>query len=314
MTTLFTRQRMPIVATIVVFAALYIAGVLRYGADFASWTVFLNLFRGNAPLGIAAIGMTFVILTGGIDLSVGAIIGFTTVVIATLVTNHEISPAIVIPFAILLGTLFGAAMGVMIVAFELPPFLVTLAGMFFARGMALVISDRSIPINHDWYDAVGDFGFEVFPLSVATLVFATALATIALRWTTFGRTVYAIGGDEESARLMGLCVAPVKVGVYAISGFCAAVAGSMYISGFAHAGTMLELDAIAAVVVGGTPLSGGVGTAIGTLVGVLIFGVIDTAVAFEGTLNTWWTKIVIGGLLLAFILLQKLIQARATRS
>jgi len=217
-----------------------------------------------------------------------------------------VHPLLAIAVAVVLGTGLGAGMGALIRFMELPAFLVTLAGMFFIRGVGFVISLEAVTIKHRFYDAISDFSLQTFP--VVTLVFLVALAAAiyVAHSTRFGRNIYAIGGNEQSAMLMGLPVGSTKVWLYALSGFCSSLAGVVYTfytsSGNATAGTMLELDAIAAVVIGGTLLSGGVGYVFGTLIGVLILGLIQTIVTFEGTLSSWWTKIAIGALLLAFIL------------
>ncbi len=308
-----SRSQVPLLATITVFLFLYAVASLRY-PGFFSWPVFRNLFADNAFLGLAAIGMTFVILAGGIDLSVGAMIGFTSIFTAKLCAQ-QVHPLPAIALALIVGTGFGAGMGALVQFLELPAFLVTLAGMFFIRGVAFVISLEAVTIQHGFYDAVSDFSLQAFP--VVTLVFLVALAAAIYlaHYTRFGRTIYAIGGSEPSALLMGLPVGSTKVRLYALSGFCSSLAGVTYTfytsSGNATAGTMLELDAIAAVVIGGTLLSGGVGYVVGTLVGVLILGLIQTIITFEGTLSSWWTKIAIGVLLLVFILLQRVLQARS---
>jgi simple sugar transport system permease protein len=184
--------------------------------------------------------------------------------------------------------------------------------MFLLRGLGLVVSLETITIHHPVYDAISDF--TGFPVTAILFLAVLAAAIYVAHYTPFGRAIYAIGGSETSAVLMGLPVGRTKVWLYALSGFCAALAGVTYTfytsSGNATAGTMLELDAIAAVVIGGTLLSGGVGYVFGTLVGVLILGVIQTIITFEGTLSSWWTKIAVGILLLAFILLQRLLQGR----
>ena len=302
--------QLPLLTTLAVLAVFYTTASLRY-SGFFSWTVFVNLLRDNSFLGLAATGMTFVVLAGGIDLSVGAMIGFTSILVARSM-EHHVHPLVAIALALALGTGFGGGMGAVIRFTALPPFLVTLAGMFFARGLGLVISLETITIHHRLYDAITDF--TAFPVA-AILFLAVLVAALFLAHSTpFGRTVYAIGGNEPSARLMGLPVGRTKVWLYALSGFCSALAGVTYTfytsSGNATAGTMLELDAIAAVVIGGTLLSGGVGYVFGTLIGVLILGVIQTIITFEGTLSSWWTKIASGVLLLAFILLQRFLLGR----
>jgi len=330
------KRNIPFAATAVVCVLLYAAAGIKFHDDgFLSLRVLFNFFSDNAFLGIASIGMTFVILSGGIDLSVGGMIGLVSISLALLIEKYHLHAGVAIPMVLLFGTLLGAIMGGLIHYFALPSFLVTLAGMFFARGLALVLSLESIAINH-YIDAItstlGSPGFGInmilakiqIPWRVpdylslpATAVIYFAAFVVALwvaHYTRFGRNVYALGGNRQSAALMGLPIARTEVGVYALSGFCSALAGVVYtfytFSGNANAGMGLELDAIAAVVIGGTLLSGGVGYLAGTFVGILIFGIIQTAIIFQGTLSSWWTKIAIGVLLLIFILLQKLIQAK----
>lgn len=315
-----SRQHYPLAATVAVCLLLYVAAGWRYSGFFSA-AVFLNFFTDNAFLGVAAIGMTFVILSSGIDLSVGAVVGCVSIASAMLIERGQWHPLAVIPLMLLLGTLFGAGTGCLIRFFELPPFLVTLAGLFLCRGLGLLISEESISINHPLFQTASAWGLT---LGGATLTGVAALFAVALAvamyvsiFTRFGRNVYALGGNEQSALLMGLPVGATKIGIYAVSGFCSALAGIVYTlytsSGNANAATGLELDAIAAVVVGGTLLSGGVGYLAGTLIGVLIFGIIQTGITFQGTLSSWWTKIAVGALLLLFITLQKLLQKRAGR-
>jgi simple sugar transport system permease protein len=307
-------------ATISLFIAMsLIGGVLYQG--FLAPQVFLNLLIDNAFLLVVAVGMTFVILAGGIDLSVGAVVAFTTVLLATLVEHHGWHPMSAMLLALALGTGFGTTMGLMIQRYRLPPFVVTLAGMFLARGAATLISVESIGIDHGFQTALASMrlpmggGAAVSSSAVAALVVVIAGAVVA-RGTQFGRTVYAIGGSEQSATLMGLPVSATQVGVYALSGFCAALGGVLYsvytLSGYSLHATGLELDAIAAVVIGGTLLSGGSGRVLGTLFGVLLLGQIQTLIAFDGTLSSWWTRIIVGALLLLFCLLQKLLAGRGS--
>lgn len=308
-----SSQNIPLAATCAVCVMLYAVGAFKY-PGFLSAGVFSNFFADNAVLGIAAVGMTFVILSGGIDLSVGAVVGLVSIVSAVLLETHHWSPFVVIPVVICVGALLGLVMGLLIRVFELPAFLVTLAGMFFARGMAFTVRLESMPIATPLYTRLADFRLPVgggldLPATAITLLVVVVLGMYLAHCTSFGRNVYAIGGNEEAAKLMGLPVGQAKVGVYVLSGTCAALAGVMFTiyssAGNPTAGTGLELDCIASVVIGGTLLTGGVGTVFGTLVGVLIFGIIQTLIMFQGTLSSWWTSIVIGALLLVFILLQK---------
>ncbi|WP_437738832.1 galactofuranose ABC transporter, permease protein YjfF [Sorangium sp. So ce1335] len=314
-------RHLPLAVTVGLFVVMFGAGSILFDGFF-SLQVFLNFFIDNAFLAIAAIGMTFVILSGGIDLSVGSVIALTTMVSASLVQEHGVSPAVVIPLVLALGAGFGLVMGAVIQYFEVQAFIVTLAGMFLARGLCYLISIDSITITHPFYVDVSSHRIPfLFDTSITwNVVIALALFAAAVylaHYTRFGRTVYAIGGSEQSALLMGLAVPRTKVLVYTFSGFCSALAGVAFtfymVSGYAlHAGGM-ELDAIAAVVVGGTLLTGGSGTVVGTLFGVLILGTIQTLIMFEGTLSSWWTKIVIGLLLLVSCLFQRLLGRRGTK-
>jgi len=304
--------------TIALFLGMSIAGGVLYDG-FLRPQVFLNLFIDNGFLLIVAVGMTFVILTGGIDLSVGAVIAFSTVLLASLVQQHGWHPLPAIALVLALGSGFGALMGVLIQRYRLQPFVVTLAGMFLARGAATLVSVESIGIDHAFHVAVASLRIPVgggASLSAGAVIALLVVAGGALLagMTRFGRSVYAIGGSEASARLMGLPVDRTLVQVYALSGFCSALGGVVYtfymLSGYSLHAMGLELDAIAAVVIGGTLLAGGSGYVLGTVFGVLVLGLIQTLIVFDGTLSSWWTRIAIGALLLLFCLLQRLLAGR----
>ena len=289
---------------------------------FFSAQVFLNLLIDNAFLIVVAVGMTFVILSGGIDLSVGSVIALTTMVSASLVEKHGWSPAAVLPLVLLMGTAFGAFMGLLIQRFRLQPFIVTLAGMFLARGLCYVISIDSVSIQNDFYTQVSQIRIPVWgdasvSISAVIAIVVVLVAIFIAHCTPFGRAVYAIGGSENSALLMGLPVRSTLIGVYTLSGFCSALAGVIFtfymLSGYGLHAVGLELDAIAAVVIGGTLLTGGVGYVAGTLFGVLMLGIIQTLISFDGTLSSWWTRIVVGALLFVFCLLQRFFTSRAPR-
>ena len=304
--------------TVALFLGMSIAGGVLYDG-FLRPQVFLNLFIDNGFLLIVAVGMTFVILTGGIDLSVGAVIAFSTVLLASLVQQHGWHPLPAIALVLVVGTAFGALMGVLIQRYRLQPFVVTLAGMFLARGAATLVSVESIGIDHAFHVAVASLRIPLGPgasLSAGALValLVVVAGAVLAGMTRFGRTVYAIGGNEQSARLMGLAVDRTLVQVYALSGFCSALGGVVYtfymLSGYSLHAMGLELDAIAAVVIGGTLLAGGSGYVLGTVFGVLVLGLVQTLIVFDGTLSSWWTRIAIGALLLAFCLLQRLLARR----
>ncbi len=309
------RKFWPLLITVSLFVLLYIYGIIQY-RGFSSPQVFFNLLVDNAFLMITSIGMTFVILSGGIDLSVGAVIAFTGVLSAWLLNHFGLSPAIVIPLMLLMGLLFGATMGAIIEYFKVQPFIVTLAGMFFARGMSFVISTQAQTISDPFYRAIGlhrihIWGKSFISVNVLIVLVVLVVAVYLAHFTRFGRTVYAIGGNEQSALLMGLPVRRTKILIYTLNGFCSTLAGVVFsiymLSGHGLYVSGLELDAIASVVIGGTQLTGGVGYVIGTVFGVLIQGLIQTIIMFQGTLSSWWTKIAIGALTLIFIGVQSII-------
>jgi simple sugar transport system permease protein len=315
----FNPKYLPLAATISLFVLMATLGSVFYDGFFSP-QVFLNLLIDNAFLCVVAVGMTFVILSGGIDLSVGSVIALTTMVSASLVEKHGFSPALVIPLVLAMGTLFGAFMGLLIERFRLQPFIVTLAGMFLARGLCYLISIDSISITNAFYSDVSQWRLPVWGSASISLSGLIALGVVAIavyvaHYTPFGRAVYAIGGNEQSAVLMGLPVRSTIIGVYTLSGFCSALGGVVFtfymLSGYGLHAVGLELDAIAAVVIGGTLLTGGVGYVVGTLFGVLMLGIIQTLISFDGTLSSWWTRIVVGVLLFIFCLLQRLFTARA---
>ncbi|MFF4777926.1 galactofuranose ABC transporter, permease protein YjfF [Microtetraspora fusca] len=312
------RKYVPVLVTAGLFAAMFVAGGVRY-RGFADGQVVLNVFVDNAFLLVVAVGMTFVILTGGIDLSVGSVVALSTMISATLLTGHGWPAPAVIALVLAVGAALGLAMGAIIHYFEIQPFIVTLAGMFLARGLCYTIGTESISITDPAFTALAQTkirlggGLWISPSVVVALI-VVAVAAYVLHYTRLGRDVYAVGGSEQSALLMGLPVARTKIAVYTVSGFCSALGGvllSFYmLSGYGLHAVGMELDAIAAVVIGGTLLTGGSGYLLGTVLGVLVLGLIQTIISFEGTLSSWWTKIFIGLLLFAFILLQRLIGAR----
>ncbi len=307
------QKNIPILATIVVFCLIYAAGSIMY-PGFFSLRVFVNLFIDNAFVGVIAVGMTFVLISGEIDLSVGSVVAFIGVLTAKLCHDYGMNPIVVMALCLALGALYGCAMGCLIHFFKLPSFLVTLVGMFLARGLAFLISLNSIPLKDPVFDAVVDFGFQltrkVWVPSIAMIFVLVVLLGVYLsHFTRFGRNTYAIGGNQQSAVLMGLPVGKTKILIFTLNGTLCALAGIVYslytLSGYPLACVGLELDVIAAVVIGGTLLTGGVGYVEGTLIGVLILGLIQTFITFQGTLSSWWTKIAIGVLLFVFILLQR---------
>lgn len=308
------RSLRPLAATAVIFALAYAAASLQF-PGLISTRVLGNFLTDNAFLGITAVGMTFVILSGGIDLSVGAVIGFTGVFVAVLI-GWGLPPLLAFGLALLVAAGFGAAMGAAIHWLQVPSFIVTLAGMFLARGAASVISADSIPISHPFYDWVSQAYWKMpgggrISLIGAGMVAVFALGALLAHRTRFGANVYALGGNAQSAELMGVPVARTTILIYMLSSTLAGLSGivfSLYTqAGYSLSAVGVELDAIGAVVIGGTLLTGGYGFVAGTFIGVMLMGLVQTYIIFDGTLSSWWTKIVIGVLLFMFILLQRLV-------
>ena len=315
------RALRPLAATALIFLLAYGAAALQY-PGILSTRVLGDLLTDNAFLGITAVGMTFVILSGGIDLSVGAVIGFTGVLVAALVSWGGVHPLVAFAIALAVAAAFGAAMGCIIHYLEVPSFIVTLAGMFLARGAASILTQDSIPIDHPFYHQISTLflklpgGGRITAIGALMLV-VFAVGTLLAHRTRFGSNVYAIGGNATSASLMGVPIARTTILIYTLSSFLAGLGGivfSLYTSaGYPLAAVGVELDAICAVVIGGTLLAGGYGFVVGTFIGVMMQGLVQVYIIFDGTLSSWWTKIVIGFLLFVFILMQRLVFSSATR-
>ena len=272
--------------------------------------------------------LTMGLITGGVDLSVAAVASLTGMFIAYGTTVLNIHPVICMAFSILVGILLGLGMGALVTYLKIPPFVATLTGMFLARGVCSLISRDSISIDNELIDKMAGWKMyfmklndagewvKIKPvayinLNVVLFIVMIVIGTYILQKTRFGRNVYAIGGNEQSARLMGLPVDKTKMMVYAFNGFCSALAGiaySLYVkSGWNLALQGGELDVISAAVIGGVLLSGGVGYMVGTFFGVLLKAVIPALITFNGTLSSWWGKIITGLLVLLFVALQQIV-------
>ncbi|MBN1583099.1 MAG: hypothetical protein JXA89_20490 [Anaerolineae bacterium] len=322
------RRFIPLAATALLAFIAYGIGSI-YFTGMRNPQVFLNLFRNSSFILISAIGMTFVILSKGIDLSVSGVVALTTVVSAALLREGW-NPWAVILLVLAIGMILGAIMGSFIVYLKVQPFIATLAGMWFARGMCFFISDNAINIDDRIFRILGQTRILIpglkeladrqgtsapyisIPVVVGSLVLLVAV--YLAHYTRFGRTVYAIGGNEQSARLMGLPVNRTLMLVYTFNGFCSALAGLSFClfvsSGHGQYAPGFEMDVIASVVIGGTLLTGGSGYVAGTFFGVLVLAITQALIQFIGSLSSWWTKIVIGVLMLTFIGVQAVLANR----
>ena len=280
-----------------------------------------NIVRAISETGIIALGMTFVIITAGIDLSVGAVLGLSSVLTATLLTTPGWGIATTIAAVLAAGVAFGAAQGGISTRFRLEPFIVTLAGLQVARGLALVVShNKYINIAYGTDPGLAPPAFAVLgdrlfgnTVPVATVVFLAlaVLATLVLNLTRFGRYVYAVGGNERAARLSGVPVGRVKVAVYAITGLCSGAAGIVHAGQFSFGspndGAGYELTAIAAVVIGGTSLFGGSGSMTGTIAGSVMLGALANILQLNNV-NAALQLLATGAIIVLAAVLQSLVR------
>lgn len=313
--------------TIALFLVMYVAGMIIFkDKGFTKLQVFLNLFISNAGLIVIAAGMTIIMITGGIDISVGSVVALVCMMLAWMMEKKGIGAVPAVIIVLLVGLVFGLVQGFLVAYLKLQPFIVTLAGMFFARGMTAIISQEMLSIKNEvflsWANAkiylpfggaVNKKGVMMYPYVYPSVVIALIILIIIfvmLKYTKFGRSIYAVGGNEQSALLMGLNVRRVKLKAYILNGFLCSIGGFLFClntsAGFVEQAKGFEMEAIASAVIGGTLLTGGVGNVIGSLFGVLIKGTIETFITFQGTLSSWWTKITIAALLAFFIILQSL--------
>ena len=315
-----------LIVTICLFVVMYIAGIAIYSdKGFGRMQTFLNMLIDNAGLLSAAAGMTIVMIAGGIDISVGSMVCLVCMILSYSMERLGLPSGVACAAVLLVGVLFGAVQGWLISYMKLQPFIVTLAGLFFYRGIAAVSSSDqiSIKLNKTFLaiaenkiniflgSTVNKHGVRMYPYIHPTVVIA--LVTVAVIWymlkyTRFGRNLFAIGGNEQSALLMGINVKRTKFAAFTLEGFLASLAGLVFClnttSGFVEQARGFEMDAIASAVIGGTMLTGGVGTIVGTVFGVLIKATIETLIRCQGTLSSWWNKIVLSTILCFFIVLQ----------
>lgn len=333
------QKIVPAITAFVLFIILYAIGGMMFGdVGFLTLRTFFSLFTDNIHVMVVAIGMTLVIISGGIDLSVGSVAALSTMIIAYgTAVDHGVDQigmgwpiGFSISLALFIGTFLGFIMGVMIQVFKVQPFIATLSGMFFARGMCFIISVDSIPITDPLFTALGSWRLQFrdvlnanpnlmvnFPIGIFIFLALFIAVIILMRWTKLGRNIYALGGNEQSAQLMGLPIKSTRVFVYSFSGFCAALAGVVSAlqthSGFGRHMIGMELDAIAAAVIGGALMSGGIGFPVGAVLGILVIGVIQKFVTFGG-LGSGYARIATGLLLFLFIALQRIIMQIADRN
>ena len=313
-----------LVITVVLFVVMYAAGCVVYASKgFTHAQTFLNILNNNAGLVCVACGMTCVMLTGGIDISVGSLIALDCMLLAWG-TGQGISAAVMCALVIVLGIVFGMVQGFCVGYLNIQPFIVTMAGMFFARGMTAVISTNQLSITQDtsalfygWANAKiqlpaflgyvnskGKLQIPYIRVSVVIALVVLILIFLILRYTRFGRSLYAVGGSEQSAAMMGLDVKKAKMKAYVLSSFLCSIGGICYclntMSGSVSQATGLEMDAIASCYIGGAAVAGGAGSILGAVVGAFIMGILNNGMSLYGW-STDIQKIVKGAVLLGAV-------------
>ncbi|MDO4269497.1 MAG: ABC transporter permease [Eubacteriales bacterium] len=301
----------------VLLALLALAAAAAFAfPQFLTYGNLTNILRQSSMIGLISLGMTFVLLTGGIDLSVGSLAALASVLAATFSSRG--STALMIFAPVLACGALGLCNGLIISKMKIAPFITTLGMMMAARGAALVMTDGvSVRVDADAADAFGLLARSYIlkiPTPVWVFFLVLAAGVYVTKKTRPGRHVYAVGGNEEAARMMGLRPDRVKIAVYTANGLLAGLAGVILASRLSAGQPVScdgwEMNAIAAAAIGGTQLSGGRGGLGGTVTGVLIIGVISNMINLQGTLNSWWQSIITGLLLLLVVMMQSRMQRR----
>lgn len=319
-----------LIITIALFVVMYAAGCVIYNQKgFTHLQTFLNVLINNSGLLCVACGTTCVMLTGGIDISVGSLIALDCMMLAVGMEQKGINPIIMCLLVLVVGLVFGAVQGFCVGYLGIQPFIVTMAGMFFARGMTAVISTAQLSISTSklfvdlaniklqipfaigaYMNKKGKLQIPYVRIHVVIALLVLVAIFFVLRYTKFGRNLYAVGGNESSAAMMGLDVKKTKMQAYILASFLCSIGGICYcmntMSASVAQATGLEMDAIASSVIGGTLLTGGVGNVIGSFFGVLITGTISTLVKTNGKLLSSWSSIAVAALLCFFIVLQSI--------
>ena len=316
--------------TIVVFFAMYIGAIVFQGRGFLKPQTFFNILNANAALIITSVGMSIVMICGGIDISVGGVVALVSMSCAVYLDFHEGSILGAIVIALLIGLAFGLVQGFLVAYLDIQPFIVTLAGMFFARGMTTIVHTAPFNVENEAFVALKDtrvivpgFGSinklgkyvnAYVEIGVIVAILVVIGFFIVLRWTKLGRSFYAVGGNSQSALMLGINVKRTRFLSHLICGILAGVAGFVYFmhvgSGSASHATGMEMNAIASSIIGGTMLTGGVGNIIGTLFGVLSLSTIQNIVSSAGLDQAWWTGITIAAMLCLFLIIQSVVIAK----
>lgn len=320
--------------TIVVFFVMYIAAMIFLGSGFLKPQTFFNILNAQAALIITSCGMSLVMITGGIDISVGGVVALVSMSCAVYLDYQGGDPYTAILLALGIGLAYGLVQGFLVAYLEIQPFIVSLAGMFFARGMTTIVHTNPFNVENEAFtqlkmtrvivpgmgsvNKLGNYVDAYVEIGVIVALIIVILLFCILRWTKLGRAFYAIGGNQQSALMLGINVKRTKFLAYLICSLLAGIGGYVYFlhvgSGSATHASGMEMNAIASSIIGGTMLTGGVGNIIGTFFGVLSLSTIQNIVSSVGLDQAWWTGITVAAMLCIFLVVQSVIMARKKRA
>ena len=320
--------------TIVIFFLMYIGAVLFQGGGFTKPQMFFNILNANAALIITACGMSIVMISGGIDISVGGVVALVSMCCAVYLDYHDGSILGSILIALGIGLAYGLVQGFLVAYLDIQPFIVSLAGMFFARGMTTIVNTAPFNVEDPEFNALkltrinvpglgsvnkkGIYVPAYVEIGVIVALLLVVLLFLVLRYTRLGRNLYAVGGNKQSAVMLGINVKRTKFLSHLICSLLAGIGGYVYFlhvgSGAASHAMGMEMNAIASSIIGGTMLTGGVGNIIGTLFGVLSLSTIQNIVASAGLDQAWWTGITIAAMLCIFLLIQSIVMSQKKKA
>lgn len=325
-----TDTNLLLLITVVVFFVMYIGAMIFLGAGFLKPQTFFNILNANASLIIVACGMSLVMITGGIDISVGGVVALVSMCCAVYLDYHDGNVFGAIMISIAIGIAFGLVQGILVAYLDIQPFIVSLAGMFFARGMTTIVNTNPFNVQNEAFVAlketriivpgmgtvnkVGKYVNAYVEIGVIVALLIVILLFCVLRWTKLGRAFYAVGGNKQSALMLGINVKRTKFYSHLICSVLAGIGGFVYFmhvgSGSASHASGMEMNAIASSIIGGTMLTGGVGNIIGSFFGVLSLSTIQNIVSSAGLDQAWWTGITIAAMLCLFLVVQSVVMAR----
>ena len=320
--------------TVIVFFLMYIGAIVFQGGGFLKPQTFFNILNANAALLIASCGLSIFMITGSIDISVGGVAALVSMCCAVYLDHMGGNVVVSLLIAIGIGLAFGIVQGYLVAYLDIQPFIVSLAGMFFARGMTTIVHTNPFNVENKAFVAlkdtrvvvpgmgtvnrIGKYVDAYVEIGVVVAVLLVILLFFVLRYTKLGRSFYAVGGNRQSALMLGINVKRTRFLAHLICGLLAGIGGYVYFlhvgSGAASHATGMEMNAIASSIIGGTLLTGGVGNIIGTFFGVMSLSTIQNIVSSAGLDQAWWTGITVAAMLCLFLVIQSVIMARKSRS